>query len=248
MNNYWKLSNAERAALTEEEVNSFVEIELMEKGVLNVPPAVELLDIREPDVPKTMIFVVSAPNEWNGHDRLPFGFVDVASAQAFADLLTKSGAKLESGYGTGRIEYLQPFSSLAVSSVTVASHDAYLEHKAELERVASRKKANEETKAERERLEKEIASATEGLWDDWRESQHHAGKLEDVRTTFERYLKLSDGDRKIARAFLQTAYSGDAKLITEALGAEPDPEVGKTITVVRDGVVASDNQTTGPKA
>jgi len=231
MKTYWKLSNAERAALTEEEVTAFVEIELMEKGVLNVPPAVELLEIAEPELQKTMVFVVSTDNEYHGTDRINYGFTTADSAQAFADLLAKRASRIENGYHTGRVEYLKPFTKFSVSSTLVVTHEDYLKHKAELEKIEARKKANEETKAERVKIEKAISEATGDMWSDWHECRGHAARLDNVRATYVKYLELSDGSASVARNFLLKAYENDRKLIEEALG-----------------VTLEDSMTTGPKA
>lgn len=221
MRTYWDLPEAERAELSEEQVRQFVRVHLMENGVLEAPE-VALMSEVAPLMPKTTVFGVSKPREYSGSETLGVAFKDAETAQEFINL---QPMKLSHDYQADSVEYMKGLSGLVIEPTEVLSETAYLEYKAELEKVRSNKEHNQKIRKEVDDATRAIREASEGLWDDWYRCCAHAAKLAQVRDTYNEYLDLAEGNPTAARAFLAKAY--DEELCQEALG-EMAPDI-KTI-------------------
>lgn len=219
MKTYWDLSNAERAELSEEDVRQFIRVHLMENGILEAP-AIDLLSEEVPIMPKTTVFGVSKPGEFGRNDSLDIAFADAETAQRFINLQPMN---LSHDYQADSVEYMKVLSGLLIEPTDVLSETAYLEFKAELEKVKANKEHNKATRRDVEKASHAIRETSEGLWQDWHSCLEHAAKLMQVCDTYLEYLELAEGNETAARAFLAKAY--DEELCQEALGEEiPDED------------------------
>lgn len=216
---YWDLSGPERAALKEADVARFCDIELMTKGVLR-PPELKLLPEEAVEMDLLTVYGIEVDGEYS-KQKLDLAFEDASSAQ---DFLEQAPYRLVHDYHCG--DYVRPITGASVVSMRVATEATRTAHKAELDRVAANKAANEKARRDYRDGVRKTDEALAQLWADYREQQQLAARVAEVRRTWETYKALANGDESVARQFLSKAFplefwkcrGCDVDLVAEAIG------------------------------
>ncbi len=203
MNRYWDLTEKQRAELTEEQVRSFLDVDLMEQGVAKVrPPTLHV--VVEPEIPLKAYARIKSPGRYNHDEIWDVAFADLNTAKAFLEL---KPLVVANDWETGK------------SSVRpIAGASVFLEELASIEDVtaavvilkANKAKREENAKAEnvfREAMKK-VDEATRGVWDDWHDCRAKAARAKRVAETREEYRRLA-GTEELAETFLVKALGAD---------------------------------------
>jgi len=205
MNRYWNFSEKERAAMTRENVQAFIDVELMEKGVLKVEPPV-LQEIQQVEVPTSVGYEVLYVGEYHSDTSTGFAFTTPEQADAFVKLYPmKIDTKWE--YGTQR--FLDPCRELKIQPITLPSVVEMSQMASILKANKAAKDANEKALENHRKAMKVVEDATKGLWDDWQECREKSRRCQKVADTRAEYLKLSGGDAEIAETFLKKVLDED---------------------------------------
>lgn len=209
MKTYWDLSDQERAVLTSEDVQRYLDAELMLKGVLKVKPLV-LDPVPSVPEPSTRAFVVRFGGRYGRQDA-GVAFSTLEAAKAFIELKPMS---LGSDYlESTSVGYTVEVSDPEVAELPIFTEEAKNIVKAELKKAAAIKASNDRRREEHEKAVREQEKALEGLWEDWARCREEDAKLRAVADTFADY-KRTAGDDGIASSFLAKVYP--ATLIKEA--------------------------------
>lgn len=210
MKTYWDLSEAERGMLTSDDVQKYVDAELMLKGVLKVKPLV-LEPVPPCPEPDTRLFFVRFAGKYGRTDS-QVAFTTIEAAKAFVALRPVS---LSSEYLDGTsVTFSKESSDPEIAEVPTFTEDAKNTASAALRRSAAIKAANEKRSDEYAAAVRTQEKALEGLWDDWSTHREAAAKLRAVADTFEDYKRTAGGDEVLAASFLEKVYP--STLIAEA--------------------------------
>lgn len=198
MKTYWDLSEKERAALSREDVERYVDAELMMKGVLKVEPPKECAI---PDPP-----TVSRRNYHRGRHQSRYGTAttDVAFADAAAAQTLLSAVVIEDDYETG-LKVARTIFDL--DEVTAVPEDEYVRHRSALQAHKSAIEANKKAREEFAAAAKKQDDALSGLWADWHECRQRDARLRKVIETFEDYKRIAGGDVAVAARFLRKPFT-----------------------------------------
>lgn len=226
MKSYWDLSERERAALTAESVEAFLDVERMVRGAVKpAPPQLEPLE--DVALRTRSAFVI----RYDDYHRCNVAFETADDARAF---LALKPLRLERLYPAGVDAVL----ALALGDPSIA--EVQLPDGAEVEALSTRLKVNRERKERNDAASAEYARAlnkydealTE-LRDDLARCQMLAREHAQVHATWLDYVRLADGDRDVAWKFLVTAF-GDVRA-REAFawhGTTPPPDVSRPAVAV----------------
>ena len=222
MQTYWDLEEIERAALSQKDVEGFLDTELMTAGVLRVEkPTLE--PVQEIEIATRNVYVV----EMNYTNTL--GFDTLEQTQQFLGLqpmLIERGALIGGRY-TSRAERIEiKVEDLSDESTVNAVKDVLRESRMAID--TNEKSQKEYKKA---KTKDDIVSST--IHEDWMSCREKDEKMKKVRSTLAEYDVLTD-DRCISMRFLLRAFS--RKDVIEAskwLGEEwaiPDAEQAEAAT------------------
>lgn len=195
---YWDLSEKERAALTETDVERFVAAELMTKGVLRAKPF-ELEP--EPALPAwdVEVFVVKT-----GHfNKLDLGFKTRDAARAaLADAVVISSTYIN---GTS-VPMVEPLKDVTIATERFHSQATVDAARAAFEKTGAIRSENERRKRAHEEQTRKERDALAGLWSDWHVCRAKAVEMDRVLETLEDYKRIA-GDDEVARQFLHKAFA-----------------------------------------
>lgn len=202
MNDYWQLSERERAALTEEQVKTYEAYELMAAGVVRTASPGEFTHKR-PDVGKRNVFVINT----KGYNSLDVAFPTMEDAHAF---VTSRAMCLSHEYdGNESTLAVRPLDGAKIEIREVCVGEDIDRCKSEWDRYRAAKRAHEDLATKHEKAQREEANAVHGLWKDWEECGRKALVHKRVVDTWEEYRKIA-GDDATAAKFLAKAYSTEA--------------------------------------
>jgi len=202
MNRYWDYTEQERANMTRGEVDALCKVELMEKGVANVPP-LEVEEVLQVEVEKRQWFGIEVEGKYSG-DMLNIVFATAEDANAFLALnpmVTDSDWQIGSEY-----VYAKPSGHAKIVPRELYVHQSVLTVKSQLEEREATKKRNEKLQNAYSEASKKVTEATSGVWEDWRECQQKKAEAEQVSKTLSEYADLCNGDLETAKKFLHKAY------------------------------------------
>lgn len=198
MKTYWDLTEKERALLSAEDVERYVDAELMLKGVLKVKP-LQLTTVPEMPKPDLNLYVLS-----HSFRTADVGFENEAHA---GDALN-DGMFIEQSYVNGQmVSVARKFDhQTAMKRVQCYSEEKYAQLRPTIEKAAAARSANE--RAEREHTEalKKQDEALLGLWQDWHDCKTKHSELAVVIDTLRDYEKTA-GDTATAAKFLLKVFS-----------------------------------------
>jgi len=185
---YWDLSENERAALTREEVERFIDAELMTKGVLKVPA---LVVEPEPEVTleKRTVYRVRSSR----FSKTEFAFDTQAKAEA---VLAMRPMVIDTEWMEGRnVEFVKPLAEdSGVELDSVATQASVIEQKSALKRQQAVKAENARRIEEHEKATKAIEGVLAGLWEDWYGCQATRDRHARVIRTLDEYTVTAGGD------------------------------------------------------
>ncbi len=198
---YWDLEPKTRAALSEADVQRYLDVELMLKGVLKVEP-LELDPL--PELPEI------AKSNWFKVDGFSLVFETADEALRFSQLRPRTtDTKYVGDYwrSSAKIEYLKAEQKPGeVVPVLLATEDEIARHSSALDKRSAAEKSNNEKRDAHAKAMKLTNEALKGLWDDWHERRAEAARHRKVVETFESYVKTA-GDREVAAKFLLKVFT-----------------------------------------
>lgn len=223
---YWDLSERERAALTSEGVEGYLDYELMSAGVVRPrrPPSTDVPNL--PELERVQVYVVRA------------GYSDLIAFDApeKVDQFLKLGPiRVLSDYDAGsKVAYAEPLFhgddeiANGVSPRSVATRASFMLRREELKRAEAARRASEGARKSYEDALAKVDKATSGVWADWHAMQAKGRECDEVAETLAEYLRMTGGDRALALRFLAKAFSVSRRADAsewfggESFGAEID--------------------------
>lgn len=201
MKTYWDLSETERAALSSELVAKYADAELMRVGVLK-PRAPKLSDETEPVVSPRVYYTLSAPCRY-GDKTLDVVFDSRGAAETHLATAFDLDHDYEIGHAVAR--RTRPI----VREVVALSEEDAAAHRSQLMAAKAAKEANEKERARFADEAKKVEQALRGMWDDWHECTARDREMRRVAETYQHYIEVAEGDRKVALKFLRKAFPDD---------------------------------------
>lgn len=218
MKNYWDYSEMERSELTEDQIKSLLDVELMTAGALK-PVAPKLKEVSpNPLGEKAKFFNIQAKDKYGSQSSVDVCFANIEDANKFLALkpfIRDYEYEIGSDY-----YYAKPITEAAIKVDELYSQEQINSYRSVMKQ---RRSATEEN----ERLTKLYTTAcaksekiTEGVWKDWYACHAQRGDMQAVVDTFKDYLKLTEGNSELALTFLAKAF--DAETIESARQWFPD--------------------------
>ncbi len=199
MNRYWDFSERERAALTEDQVRAFLDVELMEKGVAKVK-APSCRPVVEVKIPRKAFARIKFPTRHGSEDTLDVAFPDIESAHAFLALQPLIVSRDWETDSTSA----RPIVG-AVFSGELAGADDVMAATVALKANKANKEENDRAERAYREAVKKVDEATRDVWSDWRECRGKAERAQRIAETRAEYLRLA-GTAELAETFLAKAY------------------------------------------
>ena len=203
MTTYWDLSERERAELSREDVERYVDAELMLKGVLRVKPPVLAA---EPEVPQPTkrFFSVTVRGQYNSRDHVGVVFETLEQARAFVALAPMC---LESEWLEGSsVQFVSKAREPEIAEMAALTAEEKDAAKADLSQANAIHAANERAKSQYEENLRKQNDALKGLWSDWCECRDKRVNLQKIADTFDDYVRTVGGDVAIASKFLSKVF------------------------------------------
>lgn len=206
MQTYWDHKEQERAAMTREEVERFLDAELMTKGVLKVAPPI--LD-EVPEVPKAPITTFyrlsreGSSHLWGAYrDLASYAFATIGDAEKFVAM------KVQEIKESGGITYVEPLAKLAIGPVECVTTQDYLNIKSANDAAQAIRESNNQAEAKYTEASKKTQECLQGVWQDWAECREAQAAHQKVLDTLEEYKKMA-GDEETAVKFLRKAFTNE---------------------------------------
>jgi hypothetical protein len=219
MNRYWDKTQQERAAMTREQVQAYLDVELMEQGVAKVDPP-QLQEVVAVDLEKVVYFQVSYKGEYGDRTDTDILFETVEQARQFIELCPlRRDSRYEYGWDH---KYAIPMREMAIKKIELPSESAVANMASVLKRNKAAEEANTKARNAYNKAIKAVEEATAGVWHDWEECREKERQAAKIYATLDEYIRLCDGNRETALRFLGKLY--DSEQIAEAFawrGEEP---------------------------
>jgi hypothetical protein len=201
MKTYNELTNYERANLTDDEFERYLDIARMLSDITiddPSPPVDEILSKLE----YVTVFEVQIDN-WKD----VAAFTEREDAEA---MLALSVIMIGTDYQIGTPYVDQKPKSLRIVEKRIATADSYAKHKPNLE--LRKKLANDCVRHEHQRKDaiEQLERELEPMREDRERCRGLSYTVECVRAKFREYLALCDGDENVARRFLEKHYSAES--------------------------------------
>ena len=211
MRMYWDLNDAERTALTEDEVAHYCELELLEKGVPKPATPMRLPDSPPPCPTRPMFCVVrEGVHSWERRSMTGLAFETQEQYDAFL--------KLNPRYVTmdSRIDlYVDAPFAVGFDAKEVGIPEEVVKMRADRERYIANQEANQAAAEAFDAAVKKANEATSGIWSNWRELQEEKQRLAHAYEEWRRMLDLCENNVTIAKRFFLKQYD---KTVLEKLG------------------------------
>lgn len=210
-NDYWEMSEQERAALTAEQVEAFTGLELMRRGCVRAVPLVLEPEPTKPE-PTTTVVCVKGGKYGN---RLDVAFHSFDDALAF--LALKPMAVDRDYIGNECVNSFRPVATDSeVNAEKMFSDSEVAAHKSALTKANESKEANRRAREEHDKAVRAEQESLVALWSDWRSCREKEARADRVLGTFTEYVQLCKDDREMARTFLAKAYTREQILEAKA--------------------------------
>lgn len=199
-NDYWDLTERERAALTRDEVQAYLSFELMQKGVLE-PEPLKLATVPAVKLATAPVYRIRTSDGFTSSSGLAFATEEAARAALAASpmLITREyiGDSVDCTVST----------ALAIECVELPTKESVDAARVTLKEAASVKADNERRSREHTEAMKKVESAVKGLWEDWHDCRETAERIAKVDTTFAKYTTLAGGATELAKKFLRQVFT-----------------------------------------
>jgi mRNA-degrading endonuclease YafQ of YafQ-DinJ toxin-antitoxin module len=196
---YWDLSEKERSELTIEQVDSFLEFELMEQGVTKVDEPV-LLPV---DIAPVQTQLGYALKHTYSKSSVAYRTPEAAAAAL------KDAFWLEHQYIAGDYSDIDSGNAISVESIRYVTQADYLATKSQNDKAAANKKVNDKAQDDYKIAARAVENALSGVWEDYRDCQSKAYRLQRVVDTWKEYLRLCEDNVTTAAKFLAKAFKSD---------------------------------------
>ena len=206
MKRYWDYTERERSEMTSEQVEQLLAVELMEKGVARVDPPI-LDEVDKVEVPKRTFYGVKHAGRYGSEEAFDCVFDTADQADAFLALKPKYRSH---DYSIGAEYDTAMDSVLSLASFPLCQPQDVTNVKSRIEKSKSAKSANDKKLDDYSKALKTVTSATEGVWEDWRNLRQQTYDMRKVIVTFDEYIRICDGDRDKAKTFLLKAFSEES--------------------------------------
>jgi len=207
MSRYWDLTEKQRAELTQEQVQSYLTIELMERGVVMVDEP-EYLPIEEVAGPDLVVYRIACG--WRKSD---FAYRTAEEAA----IAIKNAVPISDHYVSGHTtHHVSEDTEIKIEPATIYSLDSFTRNKIMIDRNKSAETENQKMRQDYATAVKAQDEALNGLWDDWNECRGKDRVNKRIVETFNQYVQNCKGQVDIARTFLEKAYAPEQ--INEAFG------------------------------
>ena len=194
MKTYWDLTRKQRAELSSEEYEHYVDVELMQKGrVRPIHPALKPV----PEVSTRTVGMYKVTLNYSA-DVL---FSKLEDAETFLSL---NPMVCHSDWSTDS-EYFGPLASGSIQPVDIMTKAQFDTKRAELSHAKTIKRENEEALLQYKDADSALSDILEYLVDDHQECLAEQRLVTKMRETKKRYLQLA-GDEETADKFLREAY------------------------------------------
>lgn len=200
---YWDLTEAERAALTRDDVAKFVDAELMTKGVLKPTPLV-LLPVPEANVSKETFFRIEAPGSYGS--RGAFGDLAFRSEADASAVIAMRPVEVSHEYDLGNTQIAKTLRDASISMVSLPTEESAVAARATLKEATAAKAENDRRRAAFDQQSRKVEEALKGLWEDWHACVERDAEMKRVAATFREYIEITRGDHATASAFLAKAF------------------------------------------
>ena len=215
MKRYWDHSEAERAALTEEQIARLLAYELMERGVLDVAP-LRLTEAAPLQIPTRRVFVLHEAASYSGGGTTPIGIGFETAEQAE---VARSAIRFVRESAWNEPAHVRAVRQIQIVAEDLPSEIAVAERKAALDEAQRVDRANAEERRRYEADCKKVSDETSDLRNDWRRCREAETRHQKIRATLADYLQMTDGNETLARGFLAKVFPPDE--IAEALPPMP---------------------------
>jgi hypothetical protein len=190
---YWDLSTKEKASLTEDQVRAFCNVQLMEKGIVNLGPMPEITIPQMPTMQQEEWFEVC--------DLL------VKTKEQAVAILAAMPHKSDYEYA---ISYDKKFAvpwEGSIKTVSRYKRDEVLALRPILIEIKEKTAEKEKREKDYEQAFKICREAVADIWEDYYSSQREELRMQEIRDTFDKYRDMCEGDTKIAMNFLLSTYT-----------------------------------------
>jgi len=200
MNIYWDLSEKDRANLTREDIEQYIDTELMRLGVLKVKPLV-LDPVPTFPQPAQRYFRVRC-----GHYFLDVAFDRQEEAQAFIALNPKRVDMSHLGHESHNFAIDMSDEEIEIVSVSMFDRETFTMARDDLRQADAVKASNNKKQHEYDEAIKKQKQVLSGLWNNWSECKSKCNRLRRVLETFADYQRIAT-DPVVAARFLAKAFS-----------------------------------------
>lgn len=197
---YWDLSEKDRSELTSEQVEAFIDAELMEQGVVRVE-APTMLPVEVVEIPTQKLFVLK--RDWQTCTTHGYKTAE-AAARAMADAIA-----IDSEYVGGNSYSVidKNRNALTIEMADVYTHGDLANVRKTVEQIAANKKANDKATQEYKDACTAVERILDGLWENYRECQSTAYRNQRVIDTYNSYVRTANDNAEIAANFLAKAFT-----------------------------------------
>lgn len=225
MNKYWDRMRQYRAAMTEDEVEACLNVELMEKGVSRVEQP-ELEDLAEINLDeRDQFYVVEYGGRYSGSTEFNCVFRAIEDAESFIKLepmISNHEYSVGSEY-----EYAELTEELKIKPIKLFAKVVVMAQKDELEENKKRKDRNDNLTGRYQKAKREVREATEDLWSDWRKCLDSEDRYTRMQNTLAEYVETCDGNEELAMTFLLKIHEQEEvdemiEWFADVVEAEPD--------------------------
>ena len=193
MKTYWEYTELERSQMSSEEVQGLLDMHLMERGVLKIAKPVYKTVEPEPVLAQVAMFEAG--------DVI---FDTAEKAEAFLKLNPKkSGYDYGIGYDK---KFAEPVEARIDKVLFYKKHDLS-DAKQVLSKNRAAKEFNEKLDREFAEASKKMNECLDEVWNNWHACKAMAEKHLRVIDTQAEYIKMSMGDKDVARTFLMKVFS-----------------------------------------
>jgi hypothetical protein len=210
MKRYTEYGKGELASLTEEQVTVLIDIEIAEAGIKPVTQPKEL-SLSDAGITATEIFFQVSGGGYRDE-------ILVKTEEQARQIAAIPAFKKAYDYNMG-----DKYSWAETNTITVSQVSLYKQE--DVRRIAP---LLQENKTKREKYNKEnqeyqkycdaTANCRNSVWSAVSDDKEWVKETELAKRTWEKHLKLADGDRKVAERFFRNAYQGEDELIEVVLG------------------------------
>ena len=202
MQTYWDYTPKERAALTRDEVEKFLDGELMTKGVLKVDEP-RLDKVPEFVTPKGTAYHTvdwAGESSYSSREQSEFLFATAADAEAF---IAMRPMRLKDDWQS-KLKHAQSLADGHIVPVSILSEAEHQSIQSAAASAQSVKQANERKRTDYARDSETMRKVIDDIWSDWSKRLDEQASHKKVLATFDEYVTIA-GNEATAMTFLRKA-------------------------------------------